>query len=238
MKNLTINRSLIAIIVIGFAISSTSCKKENNKPTSGFSDNIKNNIPDSILQIARDMGLQINEGKTPPTIPSIFLLDSILLEKSNFADVYSIGTRFANYKYRTSNQNNTNLTITIETKFLNINTGVLLGQDPPTIAYLSGNGNLFSVFIISKSYSTFTPTDSTSALTIISGEVTSNGIKNPKFLNIMLNDFGDPYDRYIQIGQGRLFREADNFATNQTVFRLANTINNTSIRKSICIQCN
>lgn len=237
MKKQTLLRSIIAIFVISFAISITSCKKD--KTDEGFSQDIKNNIPDSILQIARNMGMTIYEGKTPPTVPSIFLFDTLILEKSNFIDNFSIGTRFANYKFRTSNQNNTNLTITIENKYLNTINGSVLGQDPPTTAYLSGNGNFVSVFTITKSYSTAIPVDSTIGLNIISGEVVTNGIKNAKFLNIILNDFGDPYNRYISVGQGRLSTEGDNLAATQSIFRMANPQKNPKNEyKSICLQCN
>lgn len=227
----------VTLILILVAVTISSCKKEN--ASTGFSDDIKNNIPDSILRIARDLGMPIYEGKTPPIVPSIFLFDTLILEKSNFVDNFSVGTRFANYKYRTSNQNNTNLTITIENKYLNFLNGTVLGQDPPTKAYLSGYGNFISIFTISKSYNNTVPVDSLLGLNIISGEVVSNGLKNPKYLYLVLNDFGDPNDRYISIGQGRLDKEGDNLAETQSVFRLANpTTTNTTKNKSACIYCN
>ena len=67
MKNLT---TFISIILILTLLS--SCKKENITTTTDLPSAVTNNVPDSLLQLIKSLGMPIYTSNTPPNIEGIF----------------------------------------------------------------------------------------------------------------------------------------------------------------------
>lgn len=66
-----INRLLIVILTISSLSLTISCQKEDTRPdvdAEGLTQEIRNIVPDSILNVVKSMGMPIFGGNTPPTV--------------------------------------------------------------------------------------------------------------------------------------------------------------------------
>ena len=176
-----------------YAFLFTSCDE-----TLTLSKDIKNIVPESTLTKITDLGMPIHKGEKPTTLTNYYKASPFILKSSNIpAD--NIGRSFADYNFRLYDQDNANLSIKLD--YLNgPESGTGLG------GFISGSGNDFSVFVKVHSKSSGTEAD---LIHIISGTITTNGIKDLYFANFMLNNNGNPGSVWIENEQGRIIYDSD-----------------------------
>jgi hypothetical protein len=187
--------AIMSLVMLSCTKDLLNSEDENND----LSQDIKNIVPDTTLEKITDLGMPINKGTKPPDLENIYKVSPLTLKNTNIPNDYSIGSNFADYKFKLYDQDNSKLTI----KFDYVSggeTGTGLG------AFISGSGNDFTVFVKVHSLRGGYPAE---VLHIISGTITSNGISNFYFSNYMLEDYGDPENYWMAEGQGRVFYDSD-----------------------------
>lgn len=212
MKKQLILKSFLAILVAGFAISISSCKKEQSAAeiqTKRISDIIPQKYLDSLIRL----GVTIHEGTTPPIVNGIYQANPTVLVASNVAgDV--IGSTFADVKVKLTDQNNSNFGITLFGKLL------LGNNDTSIVTAISGSGNDFTVY--GKVKASANATNYAIFAVIISGTLSADGIVNYQDALINIdNSNGGTY--FIPEGSGRLIKDGNNLASNTSFFRTADT---------------
>jgi hypothetical protein len=199
-----------------------SCEKEKEDLSKGFSKELQSLVPDSTIQLLRDMGMIIHEGKNPPIIEGKFYLAPNLMDSSNVPnETREKGHRFADYRLYFHHQNNKDLTIKLNSEALHIlsDDTLVIGSSVGEGGFLSGNGKEFSVFIISEGETYHNDKQDTAryrSLGLYSGELTPEGIKNYQKAFLMLDDYGDEFDLYIPVNTGRIFHDGDFLARRLT----------------------
>lgn len=214
------NKLIYLLVTLVLTILITpSCEKEGEEDRSvGFSEDIENFVPDSTIQLLRDLGMVIHEGKEPPIIEGKFYMSPMLMDSSNVPnESYERGDRFVDYRLHFFNQNNDELSIMLDTEGLSTSSGdtTVISSSYGNGGFLSGYGNEFSVFIIAEGETYLNNNQDTArnrSLSLYSGEITALGIKNLKSAVLMLDDYGDEYNRYISINTGRLFYDGDSLS--------------------------
>ncbi len=212
MKKQIILKSIIAMLVLSIAVSTSSCKKEPSAAeiqTKRISDIIPQKYLDSLIRL----GVTIHEGTTPPIVNGIYLASPTVLQASTVAgDI--IGNTFADVKVKLTEQNNTNFGITLYGKML------LGNNDTSIVTAISGNGNDFTVYgkvkasVNSTTYAIFA--------VIISGTLSADGIVNYQDALINIdNSRGVGY--FIPEGTGRLIKDGNNLASTTSLFRTADS---------------
>lgn len=195
---------LFAILLV--LLLAASCKKDETNDlieANGLSRDINDFISEEIFDILDSLGMPINTGGNPANIEGTYLVSPMVLTQSNrtFDD---IGKTYADKTFTFLEQNNDNLTLTTA---LTQGGGVGEGLG----SFIVGNGNNFSVFVRIKK-DNLEHNDSTLTTQIFSGTLTSDGITNLYNALVMLDDYGDPNDRYIAIGDARVFYDEDGFS--------------------------
>ncbi|MBU1012035.1 MAG: hypothetical protein KKG99_03450 [Bacteroidetes bacterium] len=196
LKNLLL---FLAFIAIAFG----ACKKDGENSDlldeNGLTPAINNIVPDEILQEMKTLGMPINTGAEPPSLVNTYLASPFILKASNRSGDYA-GQSFSDYRVTLSNQNNTNLSISLS--YVNgPESGSGIG------AFISGDGNSFSVF--AKVASTYGGTNA-DLLMVISGTLVDGGINNFYYANFMLENYGNP--GWIANGEGRIIYDSDGFS--------------------------
>ena len=199
---------LMAAIMMAFA-TLTSCDEDdeneddneisNGVDKDGLTKEIRNIVSDDFLKQLKDLGIEINGGNNPSNIEGSYLVSPDVLVKSNFDYQIKPGDIVADREFTFYEQNNTNLTIMVDaTDIGSYETG--LGS------FIVGSGNKFTIFY--KSEGTFNGLPF-SSINVISGEITTSGIKN--WHNALISTTsGNPYS--LQYGQGCLYKDGDGLA--------------------------
>lgn len=225
MKNKHTFRLLIAMAAIVFAAATTSCKKNDSvivpispiDSTAGLPQAVLNQVPDSIIQKLKDLGMPINEGIAPPNINGIYLAAPWILVASNFAD-NAPGFVFTDLKIKFTNQNNITQEINTQSK-----TGATISDE--TVSYISGHDSLFSVFIITNfnNISGSDTTDIQQFVRVFSGVKTTNdpSIRNLRSALMSLKEIKNTTNNFLKVGQGRLIFDSDKVSDVQSTFRLS-----------------
>jgi len=183
---------------IGCDESEDSLIEEN-----GLSRDINDFMPQEILDILESLEMPINTGGDPPSIEGSFEKSpNILMNSNRSAD--NIGSTYADLTVTYSDQNSNKLTVTVKQKQNNTE-GDGIGS------FIVGNNNNFSVFSRIHSYNDYY-NDSSLIAKIYTGTISAEGIVNYHDCIVMLDDYGDPNDHYISIGDTRVFYDSDNIA--------------------------
>jgi hypothetical protein len=194
---------IISSFVIFFLIS---CSKDDGPDKfSGSEKDLTDLFNETTINSLNELGFTINEGASPPDLQGTYFVSEFILTDSNILED-EIGSRFADQKYTFFNQNNNNNTI----DFQGIETfaNEILSTLDGTGSFISGEDNRFSIFLIVENERTENGAKAFSALAI-SGLLTENGIINFEQAVVMLDDFGDPFNVYIENGEGRRFVDQD-----------------------------
>jgi hypothetical protein len=173
----------------------TSC--DDTTTTNELSAEIKNIVPDATLTKITDLGMPIFKGNAPTNLVNYFKASPFVLKASNRSSD-NIGSTYSDYVFYLHNQDNAKLSITLDYQN-GPEAGTGLG------GFISGNGNDFSVFV--KVRSTNSSSGYADMIHIISGTMTSTGIKNMYFANFMLDNFGN--SGWIANGEGRILYDSD-----------------------------
>ena len=230
MKNTNKLKSMIAIMVFTFAAATMSCKKNDSvitpvspiDSTIGLPQAVINQVPDSIIQKLKDLGMPINEGIAPPNINGIYVGSPWVLVASNFAD-NAPGHLFTDLKVKFTNQNNARQEINTQTK-----SGNTVSDE--TVSYVSGHDSLFTVFIITNfnNISGGDTTDIQQFVRVFSGVKTINdaSIKNLRSALMSLKEIRSTNaNAFLKVGQGRLIFDSDAVSDVQSTFRLSQAEN-------------
>jgi len=192
---------LLATIIVFFS----SCLKDGDKtivlPELEKSKEIYEIVPKEILVVIEEMGMPIYRGGNPPDIQNTYLISPYILSKSNIPGDET-GNQFADFIVTFSDIDYENFSIT-----MNFEHGGSTGHSEE--GYIVGNHDYFTVFIkiISKhnNYECF-------LARLISGKMDSGGIKDLYMSIFMIDDYGDPNNELIEVGQGRLLYDGDGFS--------------------------
>ncbi len=185
-----------------YATNSTGTSYGNEIIATTLSQDIKNIVPDNILTIISNLGMPMYNGKTPPTLANFYKLAPNALKNSNVPNDWAQGTEFYPINFHLYNQDNTLLTIKCDYAEIGTNGGTGTGKE----AFISGNGNNFSVFL-KANYSAQGQT--CDMVQVFSGTMTSTGIKDLYYALFMVDDHGDAGNFWIANGQGRVFFDSD-----------------------------
>lgn len=227
-KNLSSGTPLsIVLIFIGlFAFACSSTDSGSSDEPDGFEDGISEEIrefisDDQLEIIEKELEMPVHRGANPPDIVAMLspsgkfvssnmqditvVMEPLLLLKTNVPNDegrFGPGTQFADSYFRFRNQNMDNYTIDFD------RTSPAL--DSPYIgegSFVIGEDNRFTVFGPLESERT----DGTSiSLNIFSGIITNEGISEPHYTLIMIDDGG--VSGVIPNDTGRSFEDGDNLA--------------------------
>ncbi|QQR97371.1 MAG: hypothetical protein IPK18_10910 [Sphingobacteriales bacterium] len=179
--------SIYFVVVTLVLLFTTQCKKDDTTTVSGIPEQVKNEIPDSLIQVLKDLGMPIYEGNNPPIVNGIYIISPYTLKNTNIPNDNPIGTDFLSGKIKFKNQNSTNRTIYYQQKY-NYNNNYDISDN--TLSYISGNNNYFTVFSITNITRTNTIGDTTDIqqfLFVYSGEKTTNNAAIKNIYNALLS---------------------------------------------------
>lgn len=200
------------LFILFIILSTTACSSNdvNENETSSPEKNLYDYYVDSNMQKSIDqLGIIIHKGNTPPNVEGIYSIDPFRCTMSNFNDSL-LGVNLGASTLTLSNQNTANLSVDFKNFTIysyDAKNETWQGKG----SFISGEGNKFSIFLHSKGeldYGTYVTYYQN--LIILSGELDVQndkikGIKNLQLASIMSDDYLDPYNTLIAIGQGRLF---------------------------------
>ncbi len=189
MKKLFIYLSIILCL--------SACCKDQSEVIPG-----QDFIPDEILAEIEDNGQPIHEGFNPPNLSGSYLISPLILVESNFPDSNTSGS-FADERITFYDFDENDLTIKVDYTQAS-SSGQGLGS------FVSGEGNNFTVYVELNAERT----DGTTYLLtkVISGTLQENGIQDVSLSVFMIDDNGDPNDVLIENGQGRRFKDGNDFS--------------------------
>jgi hypothetical protein len=198
----------IFCVILGTTACSSNDSAENE--TSTPEKKLYDYYVDSNMQKSIDqLGIAIHKGNTPPNVEGIYNIDPFKCTMSNFSDGM-LGVNLGASTLTLSNQNSVNLSVDFK------NFIIYSYEDKNETwegkgSFISGEGNKFSILLHSNGEIDYTIYKAKfQNLIILSGELDVQngkikGIKNLQMASIMSDDYGDPHNTLISIGQGRLF---------------------------------
>lgn len=207
----------IPLIMLLVAITIFSCKKES--PGNGLSDKINNIIADSVIKAFESRGLVINRGNNPPKVEGVFLASPFELH-SPFgpADPYLKGRIIENYLYKIYDQVGDEAKVDYKNSVSDNAIG--LGS------FISGSGNKFTLF--AKNTGTNNGINYR-VVSIITGELTSAGIKDMQHAFVLTEKDGDDGNSILMPeGKGRIWFDNDKLSTVKSSYDFSATKNNSS----------
>lgn len=199
MKTLFNFRYVLVFILIAGQFS--SCKKKDVDPTVGFSVAVQKVAPQATIDALRKLGMTINEGTTPPNVAGIFLESPTILMATFASDTRKVGLKALDYTYKFYDPSTDNSTIKVSYKTSAGDNATGLGS------VVSGNGSKFTIF------SELTTNAGDVFINIISGEMTSTGIK----------DWQDSFVRKTELENISIWKDGDGFSESKTSFRFSAT---------------
>ena len=157
----------------------------------GLSRDINEIVPDTLLDKIKDLGMPVNTGDNPPNIEGAYAIVPFVLDSTNIPGDWPVGTEFAEYYLRFSEQSNADLSVSID--YLN---GPEVGNGIGS--FIVGDGTNFSVF---ARVTTTVGADSAYVLFLFSGSKHSDGLHDMYVALFMLDDLGDPSGYFIENNQ-------------------------------------
>lgn len=199
------NGFLIGTVVI--ALTFTGCIKQYDESQStdsftGSKSEIEEYFNPEIVKALEDLGYTFNTGGNPPSIVGDYLFSTMTLLNSTVDSDY-IGQTFLDQYLNFSNQNGKNVMYSSSSS---------ISSGNGSASFVSGNGNKFSIY--AKVKGTLQGYNGTFAVAI-SGEISSAGIQDILFANLMLDNQGNPGGVWIPNNTGRLVEDSDGLASRQ-----------------------
>lgn len=190
MKNLFI----FSLLIIVF----TACYEDHSEVIPG-----QDFIPDDILTKIQDNGQVLYEGLNPPELEGKFVMSPYVLRSSNIPDDFDAGTEFGRktIEFTDFDPESLRLAVTLEQ-------GGSVGEGYES--FIAGTGDNFTVYV--RVERTDENGNKRLLTEVYSGRLTGSGIFDMTSSIFMIDDFGDPEDNVIEIGQGRLFADQDGFS--------------------------
>jgi len=198
-------------VAIGTLLAISCSKSENSVEkqvkTSGFNipAEAKAIIPEEFIGKMAANGMTINEGTNPPNIQGIFATGILkMIYTSLNYDTFPIGKEIESYRFKFYEQRGTK----IKTDYINED---ILANDQATGrgTIISGNGNKFTAYL------DMDITDieiKTRDVSVLSGEITPEGIKNFQYAFLKMEKTGDFSKRMVPVGTIRIWISKDKLA--------------------------
>ena len=198
-------------VAIGTLLAISCSKSENSVEkqvkTSGFNipAEAKAIIPEEFIGKMAANGMTINEGTNPPNIQGIFATGILkMIYTSLNYDTFPIGKEIESYRFKFYEQRGTK----IKTDYINED---ILANDQATGrgTIISGNGNKFTAYL------DMDITDieiKTRDVSVLSGEITPEGIKNFQYGFLKMEKTGDFSERMVPVGTIRIWISKDKLA--------------------------
>lgn len=194
----------IKVVAIALVLAFTSCSKGDLDDNTGFNGSIAS-IEDfytpELVKVLDSLGFIINTGNKPPLLEGIYHAAPLILQSSSVQGD-NLGSRFYDYEITFSNQDNGNLTI----DFLG-DQGIEI--DNGSGSFISGEGNSFSVFLITNTEISNYSADSAISL---SGTLVEDGIENLQVAYLMLDNNENQGGVFIPNNTGRVLFDSDGFS--------------------------
>lgn len=201
----------IYVCLAGLVIFS-SCSDSNNSATPKYSTKIQKIVPDSIIKALEANGMNLNPGTNPPSIAGIYVASPYtLLSPYGPEDGYKKGRVIPDYRYKFYEQKGDE--VKVDYKNVGTDSGSGIG------AFLSGSGKKFSLFAELSGTAAGIPYKH---LTVISGEMAGNGIKNFQYAFVLKEKTGDASNSILMpTGKSRIWIDGDSLASKVETFRQA-----------------
>lgn len=159
-------------------------------------------IPPEYVQILKDMGVAIHEGKNPPIIEGCYLVSPALMTKTNRSNDFPIGHQFNDIRIQFYDQNNKTYNIKLREWQSNTTSASI------ETSVTSGTGNKFTVYGKVRGEETEDPSIYTVMAMVYTGEYREEGIKDLQISFVMIEK-NDPHNRYIPVGAARVVADGD-----------------------------
>ena len=168
-------------------------------------------VPEWILEAMKPY-IPIYEGDNPPTVEGAYLMSPQTLSyDSNPDSKFKPGDVFADNYLIFYDQDKSKNTINYESYEVN-DSELIIGYDYGPGAFISGEGDNFSIFFNTTGEAFFDDGNVSEKLAlIISGTMTSAGIKDLYYSFVMI-DKNDPNNHLMDIGDYRVFKDGDGLA--------------------------
>jgi len=194
---------LITIVVI----SAASCKKNKKQAPVGplganYPYSLNSIVTPAIIDTLQEHGMAIHDGLNPATINGIYLVskNDCTFDDSGYNEV---GDNFTDVEFQFTGQDNSKNTISEDYKSVG---GDEEGSDA-NATFISGKGNLFTVFAQEKGSSQGI---SITALYVISGTFDPNvGIKGLQWAYYLQDKGADPNNVLVPVHTTRVFHDLD-----------------------------
>lgn len=166
-------------------------------------------VPEDIRQTMEPY-ITIYEGNTPPQVEGVYLMSPKTLT-FDYTGQYDVGEKFADHYIKFTNQDYHNNTLDYVGE--EVYDGRVLSKSEGPGAFISGTGDNFTVFFNVRGTTYFDDynVDTTEAL-IISGTMTSTGVKDAEYSFVLISKSSDPKPHVINAGDFRVFKDSDGLA--------------------------
>jgi len=197
------------VLSLCFLLIMASCLKEDNEtlvlPKVKYAKPIEEVVPVTIQEQLKKY-MPINSGSTPPDIDGAYLVNPDVLVYTSDGQYY-VGYVFGDITIRFSGQNSVTNVITWEEK---------QGSSSATSdeVSISGFSDNFTAYFNTKGKRDDNVTTYKTA-TLVSGTVTSSGIKNLTYAFVMLEK-NDPNKILMAVGAYRICKDGNGLASNTT----------------------
>lgn len=171
-------------------------------------------IPEDIREQMEPF-IPIYDGNNPPTIEGVFVIDSPEVVHDTTNNYKKGDTGFTPIYLRFLNQDFMNNTLDYEER--DVYNGKVVGESSGPGAFISGEGNNFSVFFSTTGVNHYDKYDiSVKTSLVISGTKTDSGIKDVRYAFVLTDKGADPDHHVMDKGGFRVFKDSDDFASKAT----------------------
>lgn len=176
-------------------------------------ERIEQVIPKEILETMEPY-ITIYEGDSPPVVEGVYVISPNVISYDS-TNGFDAGELFADHYLKFSNQDILKNTLDFEGK--EVVDGRTISYEGGPGAFISGTGDNFTVFfdVSGTAYFDEYNVDYTEAL-VISGTLTSTGIKNAEYSFVLTWKGDDPKPYAIKKGDFRVFKDNDGLASKAT----------------------
>jgi hypothetical protein len=221
-------KSKLLILFIAFGLLMAACEEEENDDSNsndkveanGFTEEINEFLPDSIINEMENLGMELNTGGNPPQVENVYEVTPFVLDSSNIPTDYP-GMSFADFRFKLYDQNNEDLTVKLD--YVNgPEEGTGLGS------FIVGDNNQFTLV---SEVTTVAYSDTAIVAMVFSGKMTDGGINDFYYANFMIENNGSSY--FIENGQGRVIYDSDGFSEEISSLKVLDKNNITKDLKTV-----
>lgn len=204
---------MAAVTMVAF-VACGDDNKEDDEPVVTTDSRILSVIPNKYLSELKKH-MTIYDGMNPPNVTGTYLMgpSTVLVFDSHYG--WDHDPDFGTYYLDFTQQNEKNNTLSYREADAD---GVLRGSGHG--AYICGEGNNFTVYLSTdNTQKSDGKTITYTKATIISGTLTSEGIRNLRYAFLITNKSGDPDDQVVMmVGAYRVIKDKDEFTEKVAAF--------------------